>query len=81
MVGTETRANAEYKFCPSAAATRPCHLYQELAGGAAKRWYGATIAIEPVVKHIVYDANVPALRRTRSAAQPADPADPVNSAE
>lgn len=59
MVGTETGApNAEYKFCPEcrsdeALATFIRNLKPVIRCAES---YGVTIAIEPVVKHIVYDA-------------------------
>ena len=59
MVGTETGApNAEYKFCPEcrsdAALATFIRNFKPVVRCAEQ--YGVTIAIEPVVKHIVYDA-------------------------
>ena len=59
MVGTETGApNAEYKFCPEcrsdAALATFIKNFKPVVRCAEQ--YGVTIAIEPVVKHIVYDA-------------------------
>lgn len=59
MVGTETGApNAEYKFCPEcrsdAALSTFIKNFKPVVRCAEQ--YGVTIAIEPVVKHIVYDA-------------------------
>ena len=59
MVGTETGApNAEYKFCPEcrsdAALSTFIKNFKPVVRCAEE--YGVTIAIEPVVKHIVYDA-------------------------
>ena len=59
MVGTETGApNAEYKFCPEcrsdAALAAFIKNFKPVVRCAEQ--YGVTIAIEPVVKHIVYDA-------------------------
>ena len=71
MVGTETGApNAEYKFCPE------CHSDAALATFIKNfkpvvrcaEQYGVTIAIEPVVRHIVYAPAAPAPCWTRSAA-------------
>ena len=59
MVGTETGApNAEYKFCPEcrsdAALATFIKNFKPVVRCAEQ--YGVTIAIEPVVRHIVYDA-------------------------
>ena len=59
MVGTETGApNAEYKFCPEcrsdAALSTFIKNFKPVVRCAEQ--YGVTIAIEPVVRHIVYDA-------------------------
>ena len=59
MVGTETGApNAEYKFCPEcrsdAALATFIKNFKPVVSCAEQ--YGVTIAIEPVVRHIVYDA-------------------------
>ena len=59
MVGTETGApNAEYKFCPEcrsdAALATFITNFKPVVRCAEQ--YGVTIAIEPVVRHIVYDA-------------------------
>ena len=59
MVGTETGApDAEYKFCPEcrsdAALSTFIKNFKPVVRCAEQ--YGVTIAIEPVVKHIVYDA-------------------------
>ena len=59
MVGTETGCpNAEYKFCPEcrsdAALETFIRNFKPVVRCAEE--YGVTIAIEPVVRHIVYDA-------------------------
>ncbi len=59
MVGTETGApNAEYKVLPGV--PQRCRTFLPLSRTSlvvrCAEQYGVTIAIEPVVKHIVYDA-------------------------
>ena len=71
MVGTETGApNAEYKFCPEcrsdAALATFITNFKPVVRCAEQ--YGVTIAIEPVVRHIVYAPAAPAPCWTRSAA-------------
>ncbi len=59
MVGTETGApNSEYKFCPECRTDEALHTFitnlRPVVGYAEK--CGVLISIEPVAKHIVYDA-------------------------
>ena len=59
MVGTETGApNAEYKFCPECRSDEALSTFIKNFKPVVRcaEQYGVTIAIEPVVKHIVYDA-------------------------
>ena len=59
MVGTETGApNAEYKFCPECRSDEALATFIKNFKPVVRcaEQYGVTIAIEPVVKHIVYDA-------------------------
>ena len=59
MVGTETGApNAEYKFCPECRSDEALATFIRNFKPVVRcaEQYGVTIAIEPVVKHIVYDA-------------------------
>ena len=58
-VGTETGApNAEYKFCPECRSDEALATFIRNFKPVVRcaEQYGVTIAIEPVVKHIVYDA-------------------------
>lgn len=59
MVGTETGApNPEYKFCPECRSEEALAAFIRSLKPVVRcaEQYGVTIAIEPVVKHIVYDA-------------------------
>jgi len=59
MVGTETGApNAEYKFCPECRSDEALATFIKNLKPVVRcaEQYGVIIAIEPVVKHIVYDA-------------------------
>ena len=59
MVGTETGAhNAENKFCPECRSDEALATFIRNFKPVVRcaEQYGVTIAIEPVVKHIVYDA-------------------------
>lgn len=59
MVGTETGApNPEYKFCPECRSDKaPITFIKNLKPVVrCAEQYGVTVAIEPVARHIVYDA-------------------------
>lgn len=59
MVGTETGApNPQYKFCPECRSDEALATFIRNLKPVVRcaEQYGVTIAIEPVVKHIVYDA-------------------------
>lgn len=59
MVGTETGApNAEYKFCPECRSDKALSTFIRNLKPVVRcaEEYGVTLAIEPVVKHIVSDA-------------------------
>lgn len=59
MVGTETGApNAEYKFCPECRSDKALSTFIKNFKPVVRcaEEYGVIVAIEPVVKHIVYDA-------------------------
>ena len=59
MVGTETGApNPEYKFCPECRSDKALITFIKILtpGVRCAEQYGVTVAIEPVARHIVYDA-------------------------
>ncbi len=58
MVGTETGApNPEYKFCPECRTDKALSTFIQNLKPVVRcaEQYGVTVAIEPVVRHIVYD--------------------------
>ena len=59
MVGTETGApNPEYKFCPECRSDKALITFIKNLKPVVRcaEQYGVTVAIEPVARHIVYDA-------------------------
>ena len=59
MVGTETGApNPEYKFCPECRSDKALITFLNNLKPEVRcaEQYGVTVAIEPVARHIVYDA-------------------------
>lgn len=59
MVGTETGApNPEYKFCPGCRSDKALITFIKNLKPVVRcaEQYGVTVAIEPVARHIVYDA-------------------------
>ena len=59
MVGTETGApNQEYKFCPECRSDKALITFIKNLKPVVRcaEQYGVTVAIEPVARHIVYDA-------------------------
>ena len=59
MVGTETGApNPEYKFCPECRGDKALITFIKNLKPVVRcaEQYGVTVAIEPVARHIVYDA-------------------------
>ena len=59
MVGTETGApNPEYKFCPECRSDKALITFIKNLTPVVRcaEQYGVTVAIEPVARHIVYDA-------------------------
>ncbi len=59
MVGTETGApNPEYKFCPECRSDKALITFIKKLKPVVRcaEQYGVTVAIEPVARHIVYDA-------------------------
>ena len=59
MVGTETGApNPEYKFCPECRSDEALSTFIRNLKPVVRcaEQYGVTVAIEPVARHIVYDA-------------------------
>lgn len=59
MVGTETGApNPEYRFCPECRGDEALNTFIRNLKPVVRcaEQFGVTVAIEPVVKHIVYDA-------------------------
>ena len=59
MVGTETGApNPEYKFCPECRSDKALITFIKILKPVVRcaEQYGVTVAIEPVARHIVYDA-------------------------
>ena len=59
MVGTETGApNREYKFCPECRTDQALSTFIKNFKPVVRcaEQYGVTVAIEPVARHIVYDA-------------------------